>query len=158
MQKNINKINLRDIDIDMIVTSASFQKKLTDTVQIIIINMGKKEYSEAVKKSGSEKGLIENIKKSVLTKMINKITNKLFWGSSIAITGILSTIGISNIDGNTVNLDDIDWSDIDWSKIDWSEIEIEIDWSEIEILEEGLSNFVSWIKGTASEWIDDLDY
>jgi len=156
----MNKIKLNDIDIDMIITSSSFQKKLADNVQIIIINMGDKEYKKALKKSGSKDGLINNIKKTVLTKMINKITSKVFWGSSVVLTGILSAIGISNIDDNKVNLDEIDWSEIDWSKIDWSEIDFDFDFSqaEDEILGEGLSNFISWVKDTTLEWTDDSDF
>ena len=153
-----NKINLRDIDIDMIVTSPRFQEKLTENVQSIISNMKKDEYNKAVKQNGSEEGFLENIKKIVLTKMIDQISSKLFWGSSVVLTALLSAIGISNIDGDKFNLDNIDFSKIDWDKIDWSTITFDLSHVENEIFSNGFLNFISWVKDTTIDWTNDTDF
>ena len=164
MEKNLNKINLRDIDIDLILTSASFQKKLNMEVQIIIINMGEEKYQEAVKLNGSEENFLEKIKKFVLNKIFKKISNKLFWGSSAAITGLLlSQIDISTFEGDAINLDNIDWSNVDWNNLDWETIDFNnssLDVSDIsnDILGDGLSNFLVWAKDATFEWLDDSDY
>ena len=164
MNKSPNKINLRDIDIDLILTSASFQKKLNMEVQIIIINMGEEKYKEAVKINGSEENFLEKVKKFVLTKIFKKITDKLFWGSSAVITGLLlSQIDISTFEGNEISLDNIVWTDVDWNNLNWESIdfnESDLDMSHItnNILGDGLSNFLVWAKDTTLEWIEDSDY
>jgi len=150
MEKNTNLIDLKNIDFNKIITSPSFQKKITENVQIIIINMDEKEYNKGIKKNGSKEKFIESIRKTVLTRMVNNITNKLFSGTSIVATGILSSIGISN-------MKDIDWTKIDWGKLDWSKIEIDLSHVKDEILGEGFSNFLTWITDTTFEWIDDLE-
>jgi len=160
--KSNNKY-LRDIDIDMIITSASFQKKLADNVQIIIINIGEKEYDKAVKKDGSKEEFHQNLKKIVLTTMLNKITDKVFLGSSAIIAGLLSAIGISNMEGNQTKLTEIDWEsfnweNVNWENFDWERINFDLSHAEDEILGEGVSNFLSWVTDTASDWVDDSDF
>lgn len=150
LQRKKEKIKLRDIDIDRIITSPSFQKILNEKVQVVLKKIEHEKKSKSLKKDKPNEEIYEVVTKSVLKKILDKITDKIFWGSGIAATGvILSGLNVSNDDGSFIGLDDIDYTKLDWSTIDWTTIDfasLDPDWLEIvdDVMGEGSSNFIRW--------------
>ena len=156
-------VTVTEQEIQRVLSSPVFQKRLTREVNQTISSMDRSTYNRGVQKAGSEKNFLDNVTRVVARTLVKALKTKLFlagMGTTGMVLGASVAFPYEGEEG-LKKLNEFDWENDEWTKaclgditIDTEDISLEevcADFQERLVGETG-SGFFSWLW----EKIDDV--